>query len=135
VNVPSSVSGQVLTFTVRWKLARVVGGQMRESLLDSYDPQSAAMQAIVVKLLHCEDANRFMGGMMGGLASRYDLGSDQPEVGHLIGDRTAGDGSLYDLMQGDDGVLLDATTDGAATALAAAPSSPVASQRRMRDVR
>ena len=124
-----------------WKLPLVVRGAMPESLIDTYeaerrpvaeavlantlaqvaimrpDPQSAAMRDVVAKLMDCDDTNRFIGGMMSGLAGRYDLGSDSDEVGRLIGDRPVRDGSLYDLMQDGMGVLLDASPEGSASRL------------------
>jgi 2-polyprenyl-6-methoxyphenol hydroxylase-like FAD-dependent oxidoreductase len=124
-----------------WKLAAIVRGDMPESLIDSYeaerrpiaeavlantlaqvaimrpDPQSAAMRDVVARLMDCDDANRFMGGMMNGLAARYDLGSDDPEVGRLVGDMPLGDGNLYDLMQDGRSVLLDASPDRSASGL------------------
>jgi 2-polyprenyl-6-methoxyphenol hydroxylase-like FAD-dependent oxidoreductase len=151
-----------------WKLAAIIRGEMPESLLDSYtaerrpvaeavlantlaqtaimrpDPQSNAMRNIVTKLLQFDDANRFMGEMISGLSARYDLGSDQDEVGRLIGDRPIGRGgaqasldnasvdnvsrdnvSLYDVMQDGMGVLLDASTGQKASRLVAASTPRV----------
>ena len=133
-----------------WKLAAVLGGEMPDSLLDTYtaerrpvaeavlantlaqlaimrpDPQSGAMRDIVAKLMQFDDVNRFFGGMMSGLHTRYDLGSDRGDVGRLIGDRLISCGEaggpsrrvcLYDLMQDGSGVLLDASPDGIASKL------------------
>jgi 2-polyprenyl-6-methoxyphenol hydroxylase-like FAD-dependent oxidoreductase len=139
-----------------WKLAAVIGGEMPESLLDSYtaerrpiaeavlantlaqtaimrpDPQSAAMRDIMARLLEFDDVNRFIGGMMSGLSSRYDLGSEHEDVGRLIGDiqfsqnpPNNGAASLYELMQDGAGVLLDASADGKASGLVAAVTSRV----------
>jgi hypothetical protein len=136
---------------------------MPESLLDSYtterrpvaeavlantlaqtaimrpDPQSAAMRDIVAKLLRFDDTNRFMGEMISGLSVRYDLGSEQDEVGRLIANRPIGqipinqaplkkgdgDVSLYDVMQDGMGVLLDASPDGEASRLVTASTPRV----------
>ena len=131
-----------------WKLAAIIRGDMRESLLDTYtaerrpvakavvantlaqiallrpDPQSGALRDLVAALMQFNDVSRFVGEMTSGLSARYDLGSERDEVGRLIGDRPVGrEGSeapLYDLMQDGMGVLLDASPDGMASALAAA---------------
>ncbi len=132
-----------------WKVAAVVRGAMPARLIDTYeaerrpvaeavlantlaqvaimrpDPQSAAMRNIVAKLMACDDANRFFGGMINGLAGRYDLGSDHGDVGRLAGDRPVGDSSLYDLMQDGEGVLLDASPNGAASRLVSSITSGV----------
>jgi 2-polyprenyl-6-methoxyphenol hydroxylase-like FAD-dependent oxidoreductase len=145
--------GLVDAANLGWKLAAVVRGEMPESLLDTYtaerrpvaeavlantlaqvaimrpDPQAGAMRDLVAKLMECDDANRFIGEMMSGLATRYDLGSERDDVGRLIGDRTishgAADASLHDLMQDGSGVLLDASTDRNASRLVAAATSRV----------
>ena len=136
-----------------WKLAMVVRGEMPETLLDTYtaerrpvaeavlantlaqvaimrpDPQAGAMRDIVADLMRLDDVNRFIGEMMSGLSTRYDLGSELDEVGRLIGDRPIGhgdaDGALYDLMQDGMGVLLDASTGGRTSELAAARSQRI----------
>jgi 2-polyprenyl-6-methoxyphenol hydroxylase-like FAD-dependent oxidoreductase len=134
--------GLVDAANLGWKLAAVMRGTMPETLIDTYeaerrpvaeavlantlaqvaimrpDPQSGAMREIMAKLLDCDDANRFIGGMMSGLANQYDLGAESGEAGRLIGDRPIGDGSLYDLMQDGAGVLLDASAGQRASALA-----------------
>ena len=144
--------GLVDAANLGWKLAAVITGEMPESLLDTYtderrpvakavlantlaqiaimrpDPQAGAMRDIVADLLQLDDVNRFIGAMVSGLSTRYDLGSELDEVGRLIGDRPVGHGdaavslndSLYDLMQDGMGVLLDASTGGKASRIAAA---------------
>jgi hypothetical protein len=72
-----------------------------------------------------DEANRFISGMMSGLANRYDLGSEHDAVGRLIGDRPVGGGSLYDLMQDGMGVFLDASPDGSASRLVSAATQRV----------
>ena len=144
--------GLVDAANLGWKLAAVVHGEMPESLLDTYtaerrpaaeavlantlaqlailrpDPQSGAMRDLFATLLEFDDVNRLVGEMMTGLSTRYELGSAQDEVGRLIGDRPIrqgnADASLYGLMQEGQGVLLDATADGAASRIVA-----VATQR------
>jgi 2-polyprenyl-6-methoxyphenol hydroxylase-like FAD-dependent oxidoreductase len=136
-----------------WKLASVIRGEMPESLLDSYtaerhpiakavlantlaqiailrpDPQSGAMRDIVANLMLFDDVNRFIGEMMSGLSTRYDLGSALDQVGRLIGDQPIQHGdaavSLYDFMQDGMGVLLDASADGTASKLVAAATQRI----------
>ncbi len=129
-----------------WKLAAVLRGAMPDTLLDTYtaerrpiadavlantlaqtaimrpDPRAGAMRDIVANLLRFDDANRYLGEMVSGLAARYELGSELDEVGRLIGDRPVKDGgadtSLYEVMRDGVGVLLDASDDGRASKLA-----------------
>jgi 2-polyprenyl-6-methoxyphenol hydroxylase-like FAD-dependent oxidoreductase len=136
-----------------WKLAMVIRGEMPESLLDTYtaerrpvaeavlantlaqtaimrpDPQSAAMRNIVAKLMEFDDVNRFLGEMMSGLSTRYDLGSEAAAVGRLIDDRPISHGdadvSLYDLMQDGMGVLLDASPGEKASRLVTAATQRI----------
>ena len=127
-----------------WKLAAVIRGGMPESLLDTYtaerrpvaeavlantlaqvaimrpDPQAGAMRNLVAALMQLDDVNRLIGGMMSGLSTRYDLGSERDDVGRLTGDKQIGDLSLYDVMQDGSGVLLDASTGQEASRLVAA---------------
>lgn len=142
--------GLVDAANLGWKLAAVVRGEMPETLLDTYtaerrpvaeavlantraqvailrpDPQAGAMREIIAKLMQFDDANRFFGEMMSGLATRYELGSECDDVGRLIGDRPIRRGNdvayLYDLMQDGMGVLLDASSDQQASRLVAAVS-------------
>ncbi len=76
-----------------------------------------------------DNVNRFFGDMMSGLYYRYDFGSDQDEVGQLIGDKPIqlieGEASLYDLMQDGNGVLLDATKNSHASKVALATSKRI----------
>ncbi|GJG86260.1 FAD-dependent oxidoreductase [Gemmatimonadetes bacterium T265] len=148
--------GLVDAANLGWKLAAVVRGEMPERLLDSYtaerrpvaeavlantraqvailrpDPQSGAMRDLVATLLQFDDVNRFIGEMMSGLFTRYDLGSaqdDRDDVGRLIGDTRIRHGgaevSLYDMMQDGMGVLLDASPEGAASKLVAVTTQRV----------
>ena len=142
--------GLVDAANLGWKLASVVRGEMPEVLLDTYtaerrpvaeavlantlaqnaimrpDPQSGAMRDIMARLMQFDDVNRLVGEMMSGLGTRYDLGSEQDEVGRLIGDRLLGDGgSLYELMQDGRGVLLDASTEQKASRLVTAATQKI----------
>jgi 2-polyprenyl-6-methoxyphenol hydroxylase-like FAD-dependent oxidoreductase len=152
--------GLVDAANLGWKLAAVVRGEMPESLLDTYtaerrpvaeavlentraqaaimrpDPQSGAMRNLMASLMQFDDVNRFIGEMMSGLSTHYDLESNLEQddlgqrIGRLIGDRPVSDGdagvSLYDVMQDGRGVLLDASTGRKASRLVAAAtySSP-----------
>ena len=141
--------GLVDAANLGWKIAAVVRGEMPESLLDTYtaerhpvaeavlantlaqvaimrpDSQAGAMRDLVAKLMQFDDVNRFIGGMMSGLSTPYDLGSEMGDVGRLIGDRPishsdgGADVSLYDVMQDGMGVLLDASTGERASKLVA----------------
>ncbi len=145
--------GLVDAANLGWKLAAVVRGEMPASLLDTYtaerrpvaaavlantlaqtaimrpDPQSGALRDLMADLMQFDDVNRFIGAMMSGLATRYDLGSERDDVGRLIGDRPIGASdlgdSLYDLMHDGMGVLLDASTEGKASRLVAASTRRV----------
>jgi flavin-dependent dehydrogenase len=143
--------GLVDAANLGWKLAAVIRGEMPERLLDTYtaerrpvaeavlanthaqaaimrpDSQSGAMRDVVAKLMQFDDVNRFIGEMMSGLSTRYDLGSDLDDVGRLIGDKPIGDAnaSLYDVMQDGMGVLLDASTGGEASRLVAASTPKI----------
>ncbi|GFZ89618.1 FAD-dependent monooxygenase [Dyella caseinilytica] len=140
--------GLVDAANLGWKLAAVVRGEKPDSLLDTYtaerrpvaeavlantlaqiaimrpDPQAGAMRNIVANLMQFDDANRFIGEIMSGLSTRYDLGSERDDVGRLIGDRPISRGgadvSLYDVMHDGKGILLDASTEGKASTLVAA---------------
>jgi hypothetical protein len=52
------------------------------------DPQTTALRQIMADLLTTyPDVNRHFGEMTSGVATRYDLGDDDPLVGRLIADR------------------------------------------------
>ena len=134
--------GLVDAANLGWKLAAVARGAMPQTLLDTYtaerrpaaeavlantlaqvailrpDAQSGAMRALFARLLELDDVNRLLGDLMGGFDTRYDVGVEHADAGRLLGDRPVGDGSLYALMQEGVGVLLDASADGRASALA-----------------
>jgi hypothetical protein len=151
-HVHSPVGGQGLSLglvdaaNLGWKLAAVVRGDKPDSLLDSYtserrpiaeavlantlaqvaimrpDPRSSAMRDIFAKLLELDDVNGHIDGLMSGLATRYDLGSEPEVVGRLIGDRSVGGAdvrtSLFAEMAEGDGILLDTSPDGCAAGFA-----------------
>ena len=91
-------------------------------LFRSPDPRSNAMREIFAKLLELDDVNSYIDGLMSGLATRYDLGSERKVVGRLIGDRSVGCAdfrtSLFAEMAEGDGILLDASPDGCAAGFA-----------------
>jgi len=152
-HIHSPLGGQGLSLgladaaNLGWKLAAIVRGDMPDSLLDSYtserrplaeavlantlaqiaimrpDPQSSAMRNMFAKLLELDDVNLHVDGVMSGLATRYDLGSERDEVGRLIGDRSVGGAgsrtSLFAEMAEGDGILLDASPDGCVAGVAA----------------
>jgi 2-polyprenyl-6-methoxyphenol hydroxylase-like FAD-dependent oxidoreductase len=154
-HVHSPVGGQGLslglvdTSNLGWKLAAIVRGDKPDSLLDSYtserrpvaeavlantlaqialvrpDPRSNALRDIFAKLLELDDVNGYIDGLMSGLATRYDLGSERDMVGRLTGDRLVVEGdnqsSLFAKMAQGDGIVLDASpdSDGRAAGLAA----------------
>jgi 2-polyprenyl-6-methoxyphenol hydroxylase-like FAD-dependent oxidoreductase len=152
-HVHSPVGGQGLSLglldaaNLGWKLAAVVRGDKPASLLDSYtserrpvaeavlantlaqvalmrpDPRSNALRDIFAKLLELDAVNGHIDGLMSGLATRYDLGSEHDLVGRLTGDRLVVEAdiqsSLFAKMAHGDGIVLDASPDGLAAGLAA----------------
>jgi len=145
--------GLVDAANLGWKLAAVIRGEMPDNLLDTYtserrpaaeavlantlaqiailrpDAQAGAMRELIANLMQFDDVNRFIGEMMNGLATRYDLNSELDEVGRLIGDRSIKhnntDIQLYDLMQDGMGLLLDASSESQASRLVAATTQRI----------
>jgi 2-polyprenyl-6-methoxyphenol hydroxylase-like FAD-dependent oxidoreductase len=138
--------GLVDAANLGWKLAAVVRGDRPDSLLDSYtaerrpvaqavlantlaqvalarpDPQSNALRDIFARILEFDEVSGLIEGLTSGLATRYDLGSERDEVGRLADDRAVGAddrSSLFAEMTAGEGILLDASPDGRAAALAA----------------
>jgi 2-polyprenyl-6-methoxyphenol hydroxylase-like FAD-dependent oxidoreductase len=152
-HVHSPVGGQGLSLglvdaaNLGWKLAAVVRGDKPDRLLDSYtserrpvaeavlantlaqvalmrpDPRSNALRDIFAKLLELDDVNGYIDGLMSGLATRYDLGTERDLVGRLTGDRLVVEADiqspLFAKMAQGDGIVLDASGDGRAATLAA----------------
>lgn len=132
--------GLVDAANLGWKLAAVVRGDMPEHLLDSYtaerrpvaevvlantlaqvailrpDPQAGAMRDLFAHFMQFDNVNRYIGEMMTGLATRYDMQSPLDTVGRLLGDQHG----LYALMQDGHGVLLDASASASASRSVAA---------------
>jgi 2-polyprenyl-6-methoxyphenol hydroxylase-like FAD-dependent oxidoreductase len=121
-----------------WKLAATVRGQAPDGLLDSYQaerhpvgarilaitraqgvlmnpPPDAddvrALREIVIDMARLPEANRYLSGLMSGLALRYDLDDPDPLVGTRMIDlavRTAaGTSTVSTLMHSGRGLLLD----------------------------
>ncbi|WP_223635515.1 FAD-dependent monooxygenase [Corallococcus sp. EGB] len=130
-----------------WKLAATVRGRAPDSLLATYtserhpvaarvldntraqlalmrpDPQTTAMRQLMAELLTTyADVNRHFGEMISGIATRYDLGDEDPLVGRLIADtELTVDGErtrLYSLMRDGRGLIVDG--DGVASGQGAA---------------
>jgi 2-polyprenyl-6-methoxyphenol hydroxylase-like FAD-dependent oxidoreductase len=115
-HVHSPMGGQGLNLGIHdavnlgWKLARVVHGSSRASLLDTYqaerhpiaarvlrttmaqtalsrgDERTKALGEIVADLVRVPEARKRMAGMMSGLDIHYDLGEGHPLVGRRMPD-------------------------------------------------
>jgi bifunctional hydroxylase/dehydrase len=118
-----------------WKLAAVVRGWANEDLLDSYhDERHAAgkrllmntraqgmiflggeesdpLRELLTELMTYDDVRRHLAGIVSGLDTRYDLGSEHPMVGRRIPPRRldgpSGRTSTTELLHPAQGVLLD----------------------------
>jgi 2-polyprenyl-6-methoxyphenol hydroxylase-like FAD-dependent oxidoreductase len=120
-----------------WKLAAEVRGDAPVGLLDSYhderhpvaarvlattraqgvimnlapDSDAAALRQILADMAALPDANRYLAGLMSGLAIRYDLGDAHPLVGSRMIDLSLetpeGLTTVSALMQAGKGLLLD----------------------------
>ena len=134
--------GLVDAANLGFKLARVLKGDLEssaaEALLDSYtrerhpvgarvlantraqvalirpDPMTTALREIMTDLMHLEPANRLIGELTSGVATRYDLGDDDPRVGTLAKNlrlelESGETRDLYDVMQNGGAVLLEPT--------------------------
>ncbi len=129
-----------------WKLAATVTHRAPDGLLDSYHAErhpvaarvlatvraqgvimnlspeaddARALRDIVADLARLPDANRYLAGLMSGLALRYDLGDQDPFVGTRMIDlslRTAdGPTTVSELLRGGRGLLLDLGRPGPTT--------------------
>jgi 2-polyprenyl-6-methoxyphenol hydroxylase-like FAD-dependent oxidoreductase len=132
-----------------WKLAAAVAGWAPEGLLDSYDterrpvaaaaldntraqvalmrpdPQTTALRDLFAHLLSYDAPNVHVSRLMTGVDRPYPTASAHPEAGRMATDRPVGDRRLHELLRAPGGVLLDATPDRAATALAAGRPGPL----------
>ncbi len=152
-HVHSPLGGQGLSLgladaaNLGWKLAAVARGDKPMGFLDSYtaerlpvaqsvlantlaqvaimrpEPRANAMRDLLADMMTYDDVNGHIDGLMSGLATRYDLGSERDEVGRLTGDRAVDAGgvgtSLFKEMADGDGILLDTSRDRRASRLAA----------------
>ncbi|MFT3923264.1 MAG: FAD-dependent monooxygenase [Myxococcales bacterium] len=124
-----------------WKLAAAVRGEAPADLLDSYtaerhpiaarvlantraqtalmrpDAQTSALRDIVSEIMSSDWGNRFFGELISGVSIRYDLGTEQPEVGTITPDRRIEGESISSLMREGGALLLDGS--GKASELAA----------------
>ena len=145
-----------------WKLAATVAHRAPDGLLDSYHaerhpvaarvlatvraqgvimnpPPEAddvrALRDIVTDLARLPDANRYLAGLMSGLALRYDLGDQDPFVGTRMIDlslRTAdGPTTVSELLRTGRGLLLELDGPGRRPSRAwSTTSRPRSSTRR-----
>jgi hypothetical protein len=67
------------------------------------DDQVTALRAIVTRLMKTTEGNRFVGDLVNGVQTRYDVGSDDPRVGRILGDRR-----LFEPMHDGKGLLVGA---------------------------
>ena len=129
-----------------WKLAATAAGRAPDGLLDSYHAErhpvaarvlatvraqgvimnlspeaddARALRDIVADLARLPDANRYLAGLMSGLALRYDLGDHDPFVGTRMIDlslRTAdGPTTVSELLRNGRGLLLELGRPGPTT--------------------
>jgi FAD binding domain len=115
-----------------WKLAATTHGKAPKGLLDSYyserypvgaqildwsraqvaimrpDPHSRALNTIVGDLLNTRDGATYIAGRLSGMYTRYDLGGDNPLVGHSVPNFELEDGTMIgEAMHDGRGILLD----------------------------
>jgi 2-polyprenyl-6-methoxyphenol hydroxylase-like FAD-dependent oxidoreductase len=115
-----------------WKLAATIHGRAPEGLLDSYyserhpigaqvldwsraqiaimrpDPHARALNAIIGDLLNTRDGATYIAGRLSGMYTQYDLGGDNPIVGHSVPNFELEDGTMIgEVMHDGHGVLLD----------------------------
>ncbi|MGR6912648.1 FAD-dependent monooxygenase [[Actinomadura] parvosata] len=118
-----------------WKLAATIHGTAPAGLLDTYTaerhpvgaaildwsraqvaamnpgPNAPALRRLIHDLLATRDGTTHVFRTTSGLFHRYDLGSDQPLVGHTAPDFRLADGvPLGDLLRDGQGVALDFTS-------------------------
>jgi hypothetical protein len=100
----------------------VLANKLAQIAIMRPDPRSSAMRDIFATLLELDDVHGHIDGLMSGLATRYDLGSERDLVGRLIGDRAIGGAdvrtSLFAAMAEGDGILLDTSPGGRAAGCA-----------------
>ena len=115
-----------------WKLAATIRRTAPEGLLDSYyserhpigaqvldwsraqiaimrpDPHARALNAIIGDLLNTRDGATYIAGRLSGMYTRYDLGGDNPIVGHSVPNFELEDGTMIgEVLRDGRGILLD----------------------------
>ena len=115
-----------------WKLAATIHEKAPEDLLNSYqierhpigakvldwsraqaaimrpDPDARALNAVIRDLMKTRDGATYIAGRVWGVTTHYDLGGDNPLVGHSVPNFEFEDGArIGDLMHGGHGMLLD----------------------------
>ncbi|MFJ4965596.1 rifampin monooxygenase [Streptomyces sp. NPDC088729] len=120
-------------FNLGWKLAAEVDGWAPEGLLDSYqrerrpvaadvldntraqmellslEPGPRSVRRLLSELVEFEDVNRYLIEKITAIAVRYDFGEGHDLLGRRLRDVELKRGSLYELMRGGRGLLLDST--------------------------
>jgi 2-polyprenyl-6-methoxyphenol hydroxylase-like FAD-dependent oxidoreductase len=115
-----------------WKLAAIIQEKAPEGLLDSYyterhpigaqvldwsraqvaimkpEPHARALNAIIRDLMDTRDGATYFAGRVWGVYTHYNLGGDQPLVGHSVPNFELEDGAkINELMHDGQGILLD----------------------------
>ncbi|HEY4242930.1 MAG TPA: FAD-dependent monooxygenase [Kofleriaceae bacterium] len=115
-----------------WKLAATIHNKAPDGLLDSYyferhpigaqvldwsraqiaimrpDPHAHALNAIIGDLLNTRDGATYIAGRLAGMYTRYDLGGDNPIVGHSVPNFELEDGTMIgEVLRDGRGILLD----------------------------
>ncbi|MER6448099.1 rifampin monooxygenase [Streptomyces venezuelae] len=120
-------------FNLGWKLAAEVAGWAPEGLLDSYEaerhpvaadvldntraqmelmstePGARAVRRLLSELVEFENVNRYLIEKITAIGLRYDFGEGHELLGRRMRDIVLKRGSLYELMHGGRGLLLDQT--------------------------
>lgn len=101
----------------------VLANTLAQITLMRPDPQSSDVRDMVAQLLELDEVHGHIDRLTSGLATHYDLGSEQDPVGRLSGDRSVGHAalrtSLFAEMAEGEGIVLDASSDGRAAGLTA----------------
>ncbi|ROO84985.1 2-polyprenyl-6-methoxyphenol hydroxylase-like FAD-dependent oxidoreductase [Actinocorallia herbida] len=116
-----------------WKLAAQIHGRAPEALLDTYqaerrpvaadvldntraqvalssaEPGAQAVRRLLAELMDFDEVNRHLIEKITATAIRYDFGEGPDLLGRRLGDIAVGQGTLYGLLHGGRGLLLDRT--------------------------
>lgn len=120
-------------FNMGWKLAAEVNGWAPTGLLDTYgaerrpvaegvltltraqselispEPGPQAVRRLLTQLLEFDEVNRFLAEKTTAIGIRYDFGKGPDLLGKRLRDIPLARGSLYELMHGGRGLLVDQT--------------------------